>query len=206
MKNIIMKKFKTNNLKSRIKKLILTVIFILSIIAYLISVYDFSKTATAISFKEEENIDDRYEKLTKDNNHAIVNSLKSAMKEKRINFYFSFVYEDLNESYFNKLTTGKSIIIYYNDNTKKLNTISNIDLENFKESIPTIKLKSKDELSKIVPEYIEIICDNLTINSSTRYCENLGLSTLLIGALIMLIYLLIFCLSLISIIRLKSKK
>lgn len=127
-----------------------------------------------IEFKNE-NIDDAYGKLSTNTKIILEDSIKNAMETKNTEFFFSYVYEDLNENYIKNLSLkDKAVFIYYNDTTKELNTISKLKINgnNFRKILTGDK-----DLDKVIPNYINSICENMEGKTNQIYSNNLRFIT-----------------------------
>lgn len=84
------------------------------------------KSLTGICYSDD-HIDDRYGSLDTNTKQVIEEKVIKLMKNKRVNVYFSYVYKDMNETYKNKLYSGKKyIFICYNDEDNSFKVLSDI--------------------------------------------------------------------------------
>lgn len=141
------------------------------------------------------NIVDTYGKLDTNTQLVLEETIESKMKEEKTEIYFSFVYEDVNDQYLKEIGyNDESVLVYYNDATKKLSVKSDV----LKDTIPSKELSSKEELADAVPTYLDEICDNLKTNTNNFYTGNKTLllySSFIVGFIILafaILYLIYF--------------
>ncbi len=102
----------------------LNLIFILSAIP--LSIYLLISASMSIDCADTA-IDDRYGSLDTNTEKVIKEEITKIMKDKRTNIYFSYVYNDINETYKESLYSGKNyIFFYYNKNNNTLKVLSDI--------------------------------------------------------------------------------
>ena len=92
-----------------------------------LSIYFFVNSGTSLYYSDSK-IDDRYGSLNTNEKKIIEENIIKIMKEKRINVYFSYVYNEINETYKDNLYCGEKYIIFcYNNNNATLKVLSDIE-------------------------------------------------------------------------------
>lgn len=176
------------NIVSRLKILFFDIILVLPLIMLGIILFLEIVNFNSICYSKKDNIIDDYGNLREKESEIIEASLKNVMKSKKYNFYFAYVYEDINQKYA-KSFSKKSIIIYYNANTSNLKVISNsVDLKGKENKIVT--LENNEQLLDKFPEYIKNITEQLkpryNIYYNSPFQRVLGFFSLLLILIIIL--------------------
>lgn len=139
----------------------------------------------------EKNIVDTYGKLDTNTQLVLEETLQSKMKVEKIDIYFAFVYEDVNDQYLKEIGyNDNSVLVYYNDSTKKLSVKSDI----LTDTILPATLSSKEELADAVPAYLEDICNSSNAKTKNFYieCKTLALFGCLFAGLIILAFAILY--------------
>lgn len=155
-----------------------------------------------IEFNSSSQIDDKYGKLDSNTRHVIEKTFEKVTRETGFNFYFSYVFEELNDTYVLSLSANpKTIFVFYDASENAIDIVTNIEM---KEDSFRKTLKEDEDLEDFIPNYMNSVKNSITEQSNKVYIENMS-GKFLTTLLIFLVLLAIFAAFFIPYVRLVKK-
>lgn len=125
-----------------------------------------------IEFNSTSQIDDKYGKLDSNTRYVIEKTFEKVTRETGFNFYFSYVFEELNDTYVLSLSANpKTIFVFYDASENAINIVTNIEM---KEDSFRKTLKEDEDLEDFIPNYMNSVKNSITEQSNKVYIERMS--------------------------------